>query len=753
MPAGTVKWFDTTKGYGFIVPEDGSRDVFVHISSIERSGLTGLVENQKVTYELNSGRDGREIADCIELECHHDETHSVNLKQSFSHERTKNVMVEIKQRKRMVKPKPVAAKPSGEAVSAGSPSCRPIFDAEMARRLKAHHRTEQEAKEHEQREVKKREKRSRAKAEKKECNPKSADNVKPVVQQQKPTSVGFIKWFGGINKRTGRHNDFGFIECINNEDLYFHGSQLKGIVPKENEFVVFTVQIENIIRKRAIEVEICRDAEDFPTDRLVEFLYDISGFQKMIASQKYRSVLNSLVNRSENSWALNFLSAMLPLSSSARFVVERMIEDRKQQVQLLDGLGILGITDADETCGFVPSHYFDERHATWIEWLKDGTQSERQTFFRNKINDLSLSFVLACSFEGVLNQSDDLGIHGERIADFVKEVFQKRFIAIREGHIGVELRDYVRNIYQKRFSGFDDFSRCPTISSYFEMPRVKQKIVQKDRSFISDVVRSEVLRGHPEAFLLSKLLPLIWNGNNDLTVESVFFHELWQAILSDQLDIDHPGFMKLFPSCGTFGRNLSCEAVYWSKGDYCFCRGRRCADPQVIPDLKKSYLDYNIYDWLSYFGCNYASAKQPNRRDFPIKLAGYFNRLKELRGVLNCRCCGTVMKPDFKYSRVQVNVYDEKTDRFHTEPFSAAYRTTVFYCGTIGCTERGSKYYLNHCFGSKCSSIVDSRDLESCDNGWYKCSSCGSCCKEHQLEAEQRKRELDQIIHNRRIRR
>ena len=172
MPAGTVKWFDTTKGYGFIVPEDGSRDVFVHISSIERSGLTGLVENQKVTYELNSGRDGREIADCIELECHHDETHSVNLKQSFSHERTKNVMVEIKQRKRMVKPKPVAAKPSGEAVSAGSPSCRLIFDAEMARRLRAHHRTEQEAKEHDQREVKKREKRSRAKAEKKNVIPK-----------------------------------------------------------------------------------------------------------------------------------------------------------------------------------------------------------------------------------------------------------------------------------------------------------------------------------------------------------------------------------------------------------------------------------------------------------------------------------------------------------------------------------------------------------------------------------------------------
>ena len=67
MPAGTVKWFNTTKGFGFIAPEDGDKDVFVHISAVERSGLTGLADNQKVTYELSSGRDGRENADNIEL--------------------------------------------------------------------------------------------------------------------------------------------------------------------------------------------------------------------------------------------------------------------------------------------------------------------------------------------------------------------------------------------------------------------------------------------------------------------------------------------------------------------------------------------------------------------------------------------------------------------------------------------------------------------------------------------------------------
>ncbi|OSQ46990.1 cold-shock protein [Marivita geojedonensis] len=67
MATGTVKWFNTTKGYGFIAPETGGKDVFVHISAVERSGLTGLADNQKVTYDLEAGRDGREAAVNIAL--------------------------------------------------------------------------------------------------------------------------------------------------------------------------------------------------------------------------------------------------------------------------------------------------------------------------------------------------------------------------------------------------------------------------------------------------------------------------------------------------------------------------------------------------------------------------------------------------------------------------------------------------------------------------------------------------------------
>jgi cold shock protein len=56
---GTVKFFNSTKGFGFIQPDDGSKDAFVHISAVERAGLSGLGEGQKVSYDLESGRDGK----------------------------------------------------------------------------------------------------------------------------------------------------------------------------------------------------------------------------------------------------------------------------------------------------------------------------------------------------------------------------------------------------------------------------------------------------------------------------------------------------------------------------------------------------------------------------------------------------------------------------------------------------------------------------------------------------------------------
>ena len=63
MPQGTVKWFNATKGYGFIQPDDGTKDVFVHVSAVERAGLGTLSEGQKVSYDLETGRQGKSSAE------------------------------------------------------------------------------------------------------------------------------------------------------------------------------------------------------------------------------------------------------------------------------------------------------------------------------------------------------------------------------------------------------------------------------------------------------------------------------------------------------------------------------------------------------------------------------------------------------------------------------------------------------------------------------------------------------------------
>jgi len=62
MPTGTVKWFNPVKGFGFIVPDDGSDDAFVHISAVEQAGLSSLNEGQKVGFDLQPGRNGRMAA-------------------------------------------------------------------------------------------------------------------------------------------------------------------------------------------------------------------------------------------------------------------------------------------------------------------------------------------------------------------------------------------------------------------------------------------------------------------------------------------------------------------------------------------------------------------------------------------------------------------------------------------------------------------------------------------------------------------
>lgn len=67
MTTGTVKWFNPTKGFGFITPDSGGADAFVHISAVERAGLSTLQEGQKVSYDLEAGKNGKKSAENLKL--------------------------------------------------------------------------------------------------------------------------------------------------------------------------------------------------------------------------------------------------------------------------------------------------------------------------------------------------------------------------------------------------------------------------------------------------------------------------------------------------------------------------------------------------------------------------------------------------------------------------------------------------------------------------------------------------------------
>ena len=167
------------------------------------------------------------------------------------------------------------------------------------------------------------------------------------------------------------------------------------------------------------------------------------------------------------------------------------------------------------------------------------------------------------------------------------------------------------------------------------------------------------------------------------------------------------------------------------------CRQRSCAKPKIIPRKDTNYKIFNIYEWFRHYGISYRNTERPTEFDFPIKLAGYFNRLKELKEILDCKTCEGQMVPNWRYAKSYSYRIEIEQEGENLVNQSAAYRVTIFHCKNSACDEYEINYKISHCIN--CGVIIDSRiDIYQCEENMHICNECYGCCELHRKEERER---------------
>ncbi|MEJ4046896.1 cold-shock protein [Erwinia sp. SLM-02] len=552
--------------------------------------------------------------------------------------------------------------------------------------------------------------------------------------------LGSVIWYGGFNTKTNRENHFGFLASESKAELFFHKSDIIGSqLPEEETLVLFHEGVSKNGKPAAFAVHLLEAADS--ADRLADYLSASRQGEIDFNRWPYR---DRVIQCFTQAWGKDVVSR-LAASGIPPCTLLALFHQRMHYAGLFDAIAASrdfnGLI-AERICPTLMPRSFIDAHITqFAGWIKsEAVQSSvhavpQVALIKTLLTHISLSAVLYLAFLNCLPADTLIDHRGSEIAQFVKRSFSDDRLAVEP---------FVRDAYQHAFASRADYFAHPVIKAYALPYLIKLKMFRKDFSFVDDIESSPLMSADPEYFILGKLLPLI-GRNDDMVIQSVILHEIWQGLLSGRITVDHPAIFRLFPQCENLRSRywhikLSCEAFHWQpknqdgpKAKVFLCRSKKCLEPQVLPDLSKPYGDFSIYDWLAHYGMQYMVADEPSKRDLPIKLAAWFNRIRELFARLCCRSCGLLMVPNMKYSRVEATVWDPESKGFVRRPFQAAYRLTVFKCASHGCEQFDISHYINHCIGYKCSEIIDARDLtEKCDEGRYICTSCGSCCTHHQ---------------------
>lgn len=596
-------------------------------------------------------------------------------------------------------------------------------------------------------------------------------------------SVGSIKWFGGFNRKKNKENDFGFITDVEGVDVYLHLSGWsEDDVPSEDDIVVYSreekggkwkaknaslLSSSNPALHQLIEwIQQSENEGDFNGDcyriakQLAERIKDNShkysvnelkecvekrGASKLVevlstASNDWIDCFNNLVENdlidplADMAWqnhpkekniannegdVLRQLRAMEPKKVKALIrtniseVPESLFECLVEE-QVVDPL-------IDLAWNAIPTKYSIANNGSKVaERLLSMDIDKAKRLVSSNYGMLTPPLKMLASFAGFIESQELLEEVVDDLTPFVWSLYYGE-----ESQPG-----YLKEFIDEHVKPKGGVMKDPVLGPLFSLCQFKKYLYDKDIKFVALYESSDYLQSRFDAFVLKEIFSLLLAGNSADQVYSLFLNKLWGGITSGQLNpVDQlDQILDVFPSCNSFSRDLSCEAVYWKKQDMFLCRGRPCHTPKVQGRTGANYLTFSIYDWFVHYGINYFEDGAPSRRDFPIKLAGYINRIREIFDVIHCRSCQSLMLPNMTYSRVDYTVYEK--GQLVKKDMAPAYRLTVFKCPSEQCIEAQNEYYINHCYG--CNKIIDSRDCKTkCDAGLYICKSCASCCSDH----------------------
>ncbi|MGO3346437.1 MAG: hypothetical protein ACTIM4_14615 [Marinomonas sp.] len=532
-------------------------------------------------------------------------------------------------------------------------------------------------------------------------------------------SVGCVKWFGGYNSQKNKDNDFGFVTDVEGFDVYLHLKDWNGDKdPNENDIVVYHRE-EKGGRWRAknsifleqklpdlIQLlewfELGKSNIDFLKKYLtiihnikIQNLPNYSKKELVLSSQKVGiSQLVEILSLMKGSWSYNF---------------QQMVD-----LQLIDPFIDIAWSKLPREFSVV------ENEKNIAEKLLSMTSSKSEKLIESNYESLTPALKILAGFSGRLIDPKQLSTVASGVEPYIRRIY------LGEEVLPDFLKEYIDEYVRPKGGVMHD----PIFGNLFILCLFKKYLYEKDIKFLSLYENSDHLKSRFDIFVLKEIFSLVLAGNSVDQVYDLFLNRLWEGITSGQLNpieqLDQ--ILKIFPSCGSLNHTLSCEAVFWKKQEMYLCRGKTCHSPKVKGIGGTDYLAFTMYDWFSHYGINYLDDGVPSRRDFPIKIAGYINRLREIFDVIHCRNCQSLMLPNMKYARVEHMVYEE--GQLVKKDMAPAYRLTIFKCPTDQCFESQNEYYINHCYG--CNGLIDSRDCRTkCDTGFYICRSCASCCGQH----------------------